>query len=313
MLRDTWLALLGVVALSCGSVSGTSDASGDTVDASPAACSCVPTPPPNWSGPIALYQGAIGTPPPACPADYPITEHNVGQDLVAGGTCDCACSTPTGVTCGPVDTDQHSTLICNTLNPVPLATFPPAQCVPVTINPNRRFIRASVPSVTGGTCTASPLSNLETPAFQIVNRACGGATVVTTGCEVGEVCAPDPDADFQSRLCIVLAGDNACPTGSPYDQRTLAFGDFTDNRACEGCTCQGAQGTCPGSLQFLDDCTDPPIFVDSVSTGLCAEITNSPGAGSFAPGTPLADCQPSAGTTVNTATETDPVTICCLP
>lgn len=129
-------------------------------------------------------------------------------------------------------------------------------------------------------------------------------------CAANQVCAAAPDPAFDSALCIWRNGDNQCPEG-PYTQRTVRYAGFADDRTCETCTCGDPAGSCAGTVTFTDGCGALPQHIATVGVGECQEVTGA-GAATYNP-EPDASCMPSTGAVLNTAAETNPVTICCTP
>lgn len=301
-----------------GNANPTIDAPPPSVDG--ASCgtgfTCLPAAPTNWMGPVMVYEGPGADPAPTCPASWPTEQQTVNGGLTSEGSCDCKCADPTGLTCGTASVfDFNTTLSCQTqFNITPRFTITPGQCKVVSWTTGD-VAKVNNPATTGGSCAASADNKLATPTWNDRVRSCGNTTLSQGGCETNEVCAPNGDALFD-RVCIYSEGDNTCPVNSPYNQRVVYHGDFTDTRSCgTDCTCESPTGSCNPTIQFASGCGGGTIFYGQVSpTSNCATInTSSP----FATYTsnPTGTCTPTNATasTTGSADPTIPSTYCCLP
>jgi hypothetical protein len=151
-----------------------------------------------------------------------------------------------------------------------------------------------------------------TASFAQRVRACApGSSLVRGGCDDGELCAPA--APFTGPVCIVQAGDHACPSGA-YSQRSVAYTGIDDTRACSPCACAR---DCSYDYFVYDPadltCSSAPLVDETAGHG-CPLVT--PSAGKVRVGVSVAgtgSCSASGGSPTGSAQGSDPVTICCAP
>ncbi len=276
---------------------------------------CVAEAPASWNGPVAVYEGEPLAPPPTCPAAYPTQDHTLNTGLIGGGTCGCDCETATGFSCSSTRVTQHGSNpgggSCVSFNPPEYNAT--STCVSRFIPANLAWQQPSNPAPTGGSCAPKLLDSLTTPTWSRRTRACSNTTLGAGGCNTNQICAPNADASF-TKICVWAAGDNACPAGSPYSQRSVHYSDFSDGRSCDACTCGGVEGSCDGAVVFQSDCSTLPALLASVAPGVCAKLTERSYGIRYSPN-PTVSCTPSAGNTSGVATPNDAgaVTVCCLP
>src|SRR5207247_1349188 len=82
----------------------------------------------------------------------------------------------------------------------------------------------------------------------------GNATLAAgnAGCGGGTCCRARPPAGFESKACVLMAGDVACPSGG-YSAKRLYYGGVTDTRDCAACTCdKPTGGSCDGTVVIYD-------------------------------------------------------------
>jgi len=311
---------------------------------------CVDPVPAGWEAPgyVALYEGATGQTPPACPTDMPTQVFTGNATLnVQPTTCTaCGCTAPTGQDCllsGDLDTSPSSPGIqamqvrnvpCSNPAATHISTLtvpdPPwgGACYHDEMLPAGQLcsglgcnasVQASLPSVAGGTCTATGgVAGKPMPKWAAAAAACHG-TRQGAGCAGSQVCMPKPANPFKGHVCIEQPGDVACPAGS-FSSKTVYFNDFDDTRGCTGCQCGPASGgSCEITLTLYSDqaanvCT---TAVGTVKTGQCADLLGNPGIFGW---TDQVSKQPSGGSCQPTApsaptgmvTPKGPTTFCCL-
>jgi hypothetical protein len=310
-----------------GSVSSI-DGGGDVVDAAgadanttdAASCgtgfTCLPAAPTNWMGPVMVYEGAGADPAPTCPSPWPTEKQTLNGGLQPQGTCDCKCAAATGMSCGSAKVFDYGTtpLSCVQFMMTPKFTISSGQCTNVAWTSNH-YAYVNNPNTTGGSCAKSLENNLATPTWDTRVRACGNDTLTQGGCQADNVCAPVGDAQFD-RVCIYTEGDNACPVNSPYNQRVLYHGNFSDTRDCmNDCNCGTPSGKCNPRITFFDSCSNPQFGWGSVEpSNNCNKIVNptSTSAVSYS-AQPEGTCTASGGTITGAATPNTPSTYCCLP
>jgi len=330
--------------------SGSSGSTCTTVDCSDPKCQpdygCVNAAPTGWQGYFSLYDGpAAGD--PGCGGLYP-TSLFVGNSQLSAAQASCSactCSNPQGETCEVptvriADAPCGQGYACYRILDAPPAGWVPGTCYgtdgakagDTKCGPNsngctagtqacNQSLRPDPAKVTGGTCTPSQQIPTVNPiGWGIAGEACGGAAMVTAGCNAGQACLPKPKAPFQQGVCIMKDGDNACPPGQ-FSQKHLLYAGAADTRTCSTCTCDAPVGsTCSASIEvysspFQNDCTSGPLLA-TVPSGGCADTPSNPEIGSRkATTTPPTggSCAPSGGQPTGTATPQSPTTFCCIP
>jgi hypothetical protein len=175
------------------------------------------------------------------------------------------------------------------------------------------FYALGVTAPTGAAC-GMPVSSavLPEPTWSLEATACGlPMTPSPDGCVTGRLCVPQS----RSPICIMAAGDVACPQGSSYANRHVYYGGLNEGRSCSVCTCATVgTGTCTGQLNLFsaDGCSGSTQNLQ-VTFGACTSIL---------PATRSVDlnyltlteppCAASGGIAQGTATATAPTTLCCL-
>ena len=266
-----------------------------------------------WNGPAIYYEGATGTPPPACTGDYAMS----GPALVAGlnggsASCTCSCDAPTGTSCGSATLQTHSDKFC-LMAPTGSQTVPSMTCTGYTLGGATNYFKLIAPTVTGGSCAPSLAKNIPVATWSTQFRACTSSTPFSSaGCNADQVCAPRPSAPFDAQICIYTSGSVACPTGSSYSNRLLRYASFSDTRDCSSCSCGAPSGSCGGDVTFAEGPGTCGNYNDGVVSTACAQVT--PGSATlvgYAPD-PAATCMPSSGLVTGAVTATQPTTFCCL-
>ena len=107
------------------------------------------------------------------------------------------------------------------------------------------------------------------------------------------------------------AGDNPCPAGA-YVNRTVFYADVTDTRSCTNCWCSDIEGTCNGLVNLYSNAGCAGL-VGGVGGPNC----NSAGGNQvlstrFTASNPIVSCNPQGGALQGAATESGPLTVCCL-
>lgn len=333
---------------------GVDDDADGNVDCADPKCTtytCVPEIPAGWSGYFALYDGAPAGD-PGCPADFPSTTTPafLGNDGLTAppAECACECSAPAWQGCAALDTITISTgdapcgmaTYCTGAMDVPAGwdgtcfgttfyaggqlTCGPdvvqiGNCGTNTGDPCNVSVRATGVAAVNGSCQAMPTANNPDLIWDRFGRACGDAPTTGGGCNVGQTCLPRMEAPYESGVCVMMAGDNACPPGA-FTEKHVFYDDVMDTRACTDCSCGTATGgTCPTTVNIYSDTADNTCIslVASFQAGTCADVMGNPtlsnreaipGAGPTG-----GSCIPSASTPTGTVMPTNPTTFCCIP
>lgn len=304
----------------------------------PGACVLRPT---YWDGPFWVWVGPdpavmkFGSKgPPECPLGTAGPAGDWHADLLAPPACAiCTCEPSTGscelpsvftastVTCGqpggtsiafdaPVSWDGK----CDTTNQVPANAAKSLTIAPVTVTEESCPVGPPVAALTGG---AVPY------VWQTLVRTCHGQE--WSGCgSPSASCVPkgnQPSSEF--RLCVMKEGKIDYDCDDRWPEQRVIYKDVKDDRNClTECTCGapiGSKCTAEASVyQNSDNTCGGPTVVDigiGSTSEACFDIVP--------PGKPLGSksatsptynsgtCAPILGTSMGSATEQEPSTLCC--
>src|SRR5262249_1566637 len=154
------------------------------------ACSawaCAPTVS-GWTGPFELYEGAAGISPPPCAGAFGGAQYagNTGLSYTPATCSQCACSTPSGVTCGAATVTTSASPACaptcgSVMVGATCATLPPCGDAGTI---SAVTVAAATPS--GGSCTPSGgVPTKTSPTWSVVARACGVTRIGSGSCMNG--------------------------------------------------------------------------------------------------------------------------------
>jgi len=316
--------MLATLASACAAFWGFDDAIDVPEDAAgsnePCAATCVPAPPEGWLGPLAIYEGSGGPPPPAPPAcagPYSSGAYDgFNAPSAPPSQCACTCDPPSGITCDSPVLNLFSdpcSAPCGTPNQR-IAT----SCTILglaTCGGTHFVLDASSP--TGGACAPSSTAVVPDAGWTGSVRLCAipsGDAVVGVGagaCDAGEICAPPTRLPFEPAHCVAQVGAASCPAGYPILH--IAFTSFSDSRGCTPCTCALPTDTScgGGKVTFYNDtaCTAPAL--NATAPQACTNL-GGPKAAKFLGATPTGGrCDADGGVPTGVFTPTTPTTICC--
>jgi hypothetical protein len=274
---------------------------------------CLQGAPAGWMGPTALR---IGTSvPAACAGDYDSEVARGGTSVTAAAaTCSaCTCTPQTPGCANYVEFATSSDTSCGSAPVVDEVLDP---CGLVTSSSFQGLATASMKMrlpVGAPTCTPSAqMPTTAAPQWQLGMLACKvGDALEQGGCSSGKLCSPERPAD--ASVCIVRAGDHACPSGD-YSERRLLYTAIDDTRACSACNC--AQDCNYGFKVFADadtTCAGAPV-VPLTGLGTCVSV--APTAANVRVGLQLAGtgaCAAGGGTPTGGAAPSGALTACCIP
>ncbi len=287
----------------------------DAVDAPaapPPVCECVSPPPPDWTGPFALIESTGAA--RACPTGLtPVFDGGAEPNSTPPCTS-CTCGATSG-TCATSVTiygalpGGGSTCATNCRAAQPIDTTCTAfnYCA---------IGQGAIATVDAG-CEADG-GRVSPASWGRGGTACTFAAVVPTTCPTGQACAPRSEGAPAARVCILHAGDVACPAG-PYAARVQYFASIVDGRSCTACECDpgpgGGCGTGTVTVYAGAGCTN--AIKDVPTSGACTAFTVSMAAGSMkvtASPTPQAgSCTPRGGALADGGLDAaDATTLCCL-
>jgi hypothetical protein len=150
------------------------------------------------------------------------------------------------------------------------------------------------------------------PEWGVESFACAGESG-QPGCGETEVCVPRLPSDFGIGPCIYKEGDEACPAGSSYAERHLAFDSISDSRTCTDCSCDVNAVECGGSISVIDgeSCDGAAFLLDELAAGECsADVLD--GARLARYDNEPHGCEAQEVELVGEVTPLAPITYCCL-
>ena len=290
--------------------STTPDDGGVASDAAPSlGCpsGCLPPAPEGWRGPSAVYDGAPGDKPAACPSQYAVAELETHQGL-APTPAVCSCGTPTFGTKAPCKTvvEYWTGQSCAGSFVTNEGSYPFTKCIGPSVGHDSMFVR---PAVYENTCTfGTPTKTLPPPVFDKTQMVCGLAAPAACSGRPECTSAPAPDGPV-SRMCIYKEGESACPSHD-YAVRFVAHRGTTDDRDCTPCGKGTAKGTCGNTITSWTggECSGTEV---PMTTGTCSEdlrYVDLKGTDAV-----TSTCEPEAGGNQPTGglALKDPVTFCC--
>jgi hypothetical protein len=219
--------------------------------------------------------------------------------------CECSCGEVEDVECGDlalVFADECEGFVEH-LQDVP----PTGECMMQEIGDAVAVTPSFTPDLDAASCAPEPGIERAPIEWDATVLACSG---VGAGiCEdPTESCLPPLPADFESKPCIVRAGDLPCP--DPYSDKQKFHSGATDSRGCEDCTCQSPSGVlCDAQVSAHEDeeCQDAGLLL---TVDECVQVQ-----GIYVKAHDVSwngGCAPSDPDPVGTVLESEPVTVCCL-
>lgn len=292
---------------------------------------CIERPPPDWSGPVALYKDVYSLPVPACPALFfstPLFNGHEQPSSTSAACSQCTCSGLTGVTCSAPTEEYFSGASCSGLCGWSGPSSQWDRCMGWAFEktdgcpaPTSVKLGPSTPSGTPS-CTPSVQAPNLPPAWIDRVRACH-APSSSLGCEGDFVCAPKGN-DAYGQMCIfrIGEGDVACPSG-PYSKKYVLYQSANDTRSCTDCQCGTASNVqCNTTLKTYSDSLGCMTEDASIAAGTCGNFPTAPldpVEGKWVKAAkltnqPTGTCPSSGGQPIGSVTPSGPAqTICCKP
>ena len=241
---------------------------------------CVADAIPGWLGPVLRVDASADSELETCPVPYEQSVAELGDDVVATGTCACACGEATAVSCSAATVQARSSTdtgvgqcMLECFGGCPEVDVDPMSCVPVSQAFRESNTLRFVPGhVADGSCGAPMVqSSLQPAQFAVRTRLCA-STEFAGGCGDDETCAPRLDESDSAGLCLYRDGEHQCPAAGPYQHRTVRYRNIVDDRQCaDDCQCDLPSESCQGSLVSLRDNCDQTL----ASTPGCISSTPS--------------------------------------
>jgi hypothetical protein len=266
---------------------------------------CVAGPPKDWSGPVALYEGAHDHAVPACPDLYPDLDYqgDTGPEAKPAVCSECVCGAADATCSVGLELFGNATCKGSGMVSSPLA---PGTCV--ELDGSASSLELTAPVVTAKACTPSG-GIADVPAAPRLTRgvACG-APRRSGGCTAQEICVPRPRAPFQETRCIWREGDQSCPASYPKQHRLETV---MDDRGCSPCAC-GAPA--------LPSCTATTTLFSDIACGVqVAKLPNDNACVVSMPAAAMvaltesgsAKCLPEGGAPTGAVAPISQATICC--
>ncbi len=279
---------------------------------------CVALPPMGWSGPVAVLHDAPDDPAATCEGAFDELATIAFASLDApAATCDCDCDDPEGAACSQVTLENfdNDDVGCAANPPLDSWTFG-LSCSNAPGGAAGSRWRATA-EINAGSCDPVETFVVADATWGDRYTSCGVENYETAGCQIGLVCVPTPVAPYDGRLCVTYDGEQECPQGYGYDERSVYYRDYADDRACESCSCGDVEGECGGSLVLWNpaSCSGTPLATLTIGGACVQTLTQGVESGDvMAAGlTPnaSADCDPSDSQATGEAEGIDPVTFCC--
>jgi hypothetical protein len=284
--------------------------------------------PMGWSGPVAAAVAVGGADATCSTGEADVFAR--GAIDGAGADCQCECDAATGAECtdgrlvawGGDNTCSASEVFSQVIYP-DTGSGDPCNFMPSGETTGEVPVEgASYWTLTtesrGGSCAAQATENIPTASYQTSVAGCAVAELTEGDCTGGASCYVEPLAPYEPGACVWRLGSHECP-GGDFSARTLWYrGALEDTRACSGCSCGEAAGSCPDSVADLFVgyyCNGAAVQVGDACVEHCFEDAATCNtyaiSALFFPGTAEASCTPIGGELTGDLTGTDPVTFCC--
>ena len=266
---------------------------------------CVESAPDGWQGPGLRITGDSG-PPPTCGMTYSVQGPGGFTGAAAPpAECECSCDFPTDVQCPDASITYYSGEVCgsaqggNTINNVCDTFFIGQGINSVTAHANPPDDVGCTPSLDE---TIPPVGPMEPTALclpESFGRSCGD----------GSTCLPEEDI---TTYCISQPGDVPCPADSSYDERTVIYADFDDNRACGECQCGAADVECGGFIRAYGGGNCGGGFITVPIDDSCVEsIDDTTNSARYFAADATGTCPAGGGESEGEVTPLQPTTLCC--
>jgi hypothetical protein len=288
------------------------DATPESGGAAVTTSTCVPAPPAEWNGPLAIYL-RNGSTLPACDGTYGTHVYDgFASPTSAPASCACTCGAPTGVGCSASTIDLFADVGCLVgcgAPAQPIATSSLCTAIDMTGCDNPRMrITAGEPS--GGACAPVATQNVPPPSWASSARLCARSAGLppSTSCAEGHVAALKTSGPFEAdSYCVARQGEWECPSGYPHAH--TFHEDVEDTRACTSCTCGEPSGaTCDGPTGYSGpSCGSGAKPLDKAT---CGPLGSTKSATSPATATG-GSCAPVGGEPTGAVTPITPTTVCC--
>ena len=266
---------------------------------------CVPKAPTGWSEPVAMVEQA-GPALPSCLAAYPTKGPKANSDFQPGAaSCKCSCGTISGIKCTASAGLYRGVSNCFNGGGTFQQYVSPSSCTNPKVSISTRFsVKPPAPS-NHGSCKTAANHVLPTPTWGKYGQICT-ANYKASACGNDGLCAKKIATPF--KLCVYRPGDHDCPK-AVFTDKTLTYGDFTDNRTCGTCTCK-ASSKCQGSVVLGSSCSSSSL----TKTLKCNQTTSVLTSDylKYVP-SPIGSCAPNKPSVSGTAVPTGQTTTCCQP
>ena len=220
--------------------------------------------PDGWFGPVTLVPASNQT---NCPTGFDVPFGDAFTGVTADDAlCEpCSCGPHSGGACGNVTVELYADANCLALLWSAAAT---GACQLNQLNGIDSVHIPDIPFTPGSCAPSGGMATLPDPVWTGATRVCMGAPVGE--CAAGPCTPPPPEG---APLCIVQAGDVACP--EPWSDRRPLYdpGGEEDTRGCAACVCDApADALCTPQLNLYSS-TSCSFAVDQiVSTGVCNQV-----------------------------------------
>ena len=231
--------------------------------------SCAAPAPEGWQGPVVRSPVAPGEDAPPCTDPWEADLAFFDDYLEPGpAQCSCECVVELAELCYTGVWRHEESQTCDSYSE--FVVLDETGCVPLeptSGSMSLNLIGSGVPE-----CVARLDSSIPDPKWGKLVVAC--VTVVDgDACDdAGGRCLPPAPNGYSAERCIYRSGNEACPAGTPYAEKSLAYnGVAEDTRGCALCSC-GEVGsmTCAGAAEAYstDDCAGDGQV--SIEPGACS-------------------------------------------
>jgi hypothetical protein len=294
------------------------------LDACGVTARCVERAPPDWIGPLQIYEGVSGGAAPTCAPNAGFLDASASPDAGPASCDPCSCNDATGESCGNAYIRIYNQSVCSETDLCSPQLFPLGQCISPfgTGCTNELSLRFVGVTTTGGSCNpTTPTPNvlsLPSATWGVEAVACHAEVDDASACNANEVCTQLPgDSRFAGTMCIAHDGQVPCPSSGPFTESHVYYTAISDSRGCANCGCGPPDaGACSASqpkANFYDD-------------GVCGVQNSSFGQACHSPGTYASAkftvqgatvavpgrCAPTGGGATGTVTGSSATTFCCL-
>jgi hypothetical protein len=243
---------------------------------------CVSNVPAGWQGPVARIDAAH---PSGCHAGFDTATLQGFADVVADpALCACDCGSPSGGECEgtivvetyPIYLSQNGVTCVTMFDSYEIPTGEMQPFLESYDNADMRVIGYPPAVALAGDCDAlSEPPVVSDPQREGLVQACEPSAALGS-CDADTMCVPRPSHPFEQGVCIWTEGDEPCPAGTDFAERTVMYTEVSDTRGCSECSCSAAIGeACDEATVNLWRLADLPVTVPADGNCQYADLGSS--------------------------------------